>query len=69
MLSGKVLAVGAFKKLPSSESASLELQGIIERLDLLQNISCQVVHEFGDVSRSTEGIKFTIKKVILCLRS
>lgn len=45
----------------------MELQGVIEGLDLLQNISRQVVDEFGDVSRSIDSIKFTIKKVTLAL--
>lgn len=41
----------------------MELLGIIELLDPLQNISHQVVDQFSDVSRSVDDIRFTIKKV------
>lgn len=58
---------GVLEKLSSSRNASLELEGIIVRLDLLQNIFLQVVDEFGDVSRSIDCINFTIKKVTLAL--
>lgn len=46
----------------------MELQAIIELLDILQGISRQVVEEFNDVSRSIDGIKFTIRNVSLTLK-
>lgn len=58
---------GALDKLPPSGSASSELQGIIEQLDLLQDISGRVIDKFGDFSRSINGIKLTIRKITLAL--
>lgn len=55
---------GVVEKLPPS-GASLELQAIVEWIDLLQGVSRQVLDEFNDITRSINGIKFTIKKVTL----
>lgn len=41
---------GSVEKLPSSASASSELEGIVEQLDYLQDISRQIANEFADVS-------------------
>lgn len=59
---------GALEKLPSSGSASLEHQGIVKRLYLLRDKPHQVVDEFGDVLRSIDDIKFTIRKVTPTLK-
>lgn len=58
-----MVSLWSLEKLLSSRSASLELQGIIEQINLVKDRSRQVIHEFGDVSKSIEGIKFSIKKV------
>lgn len=55
---------GALEKLLLNGGASSKLQGIIERLELLQDLSCQVVDEFNVFSRSIDDIKFTIRKVV-----
>lgn len=57
---------GVMEKLRPN-GAFLELQAIVEWIDLLQGISRQLMNEFNDISRSINGIKFTIKKVTLTL--
>lgn len=57
---------GVMEKLRPN-GAFLEHQAIIEWIDLLQGISRQLMNEFNDISRSINGIKFTIKKVTLTL--
>lgn len=52
---------GAFEKLPPSWKASSELQGVIEQLDFLHDVSRQILDEFHDVSRSIDDIQFTIR--------
>lgn len=59
---------GALEKLSPSRSASSELQGVVEQLDFLQDISCHIIADFSDVSRSIDNIKFTIRKVTLTLK-
>lgn len=46
----------------------LPLQGNVEQIDFLQNISRQVVDEFSDISRIIDGIKFIIRKVTFTLK-
>lgn len=56
---------GTLKKLQPSGSASLELERV-EHL-ITTNISRQIINEFGDVSRSINGIQFTLRNVTLAL--
>lgn len=45
----------------------MELEGVIEQLNYLQGVSCQIVDHFSNVSRSINGIQFTILQVTLAL--
>lgn len=58
---------GALEKLPRSTSASLKLEVVVEQLDYSQDMSHQIVNEFGDVSRSIDDIQSTIRNVTLVL--
>lgn len=44
-----------------------ELEAIDEQLSSLQDVSHQIVNHFGNISKSIDGIKFTIRHVILTL--
>lgn len=54
---------GALEKLLPSGSASSELEGVIEQLHSLQDMSHQIVNHFSNVSGSTGGTRFTIQKI------
>lgn len=57
----------ALEKLSPGRSASSELEGVIEQPEYLQEISRQIINEFGDVSKSINDIQLTIRKVTLAL--
>lgn len=57
----------ALEQQPASGSASSELQSVLEQNYFLQDISRQVIDEFGDVWRSIEGIQLNTRKVSFAL--
>lgn len=58
---------GALEKLSSTGSSSSELEGVIEQLDSLKDVSHQIVNHSSNISRSTDNIQFIIRKVTLAL--
>lgn len=57
---------GALEKLPPSGNASSELEGGVEQLDHLQDVSPYIINKFGDFSRSINSIHFFTRKVTSC---
>lgn len=56
---------GTLEKLPSSEGAASELEVVDQLLNSLQDVSnC---NHFGNILKSIDGIRFTIRQVILTL--
>lgn len=51
------------------ENASSELQAVVEQMDQLQDLSCQILDDFGNTSKRVDYLRFNVSKVKLLLSS
>lgn len=56
------------EKLPSSGSAVPELEAVEGKINSLEDITCQIVGHFSEVSRIIYGVKFTIQELTHALK-
>lgn len=55
---------GRVREIAISRSASSELEVVIEQLDSLQDVSRLIIGYFSNVSKSTDGIRLTVRKAL-----
>lgn len=64
-----LIAETTFKKMTFGEGASTKFQAIVDQIDELQSLSCQVIEDFSDTSERVDETRYKVSMVKLLLSS